>query len=242
MLTYTPGESVVHRLDARSKLAFQLGFATAAFAHPTPTWLAGLAAVAALGLALARLSPVRVLREYWFVFVLLLSSPVVASVSLSSPWVVPSRAVDPLLAVSRVGLILFVSAVYVHTTPVRETRAAIQRHVPGKTGRLLGVGVALTLRFVPVLTRDLQSVRDAIRARGGENRSVVDRGRRLGTVGLSRALERADRLSVALRARCFSWNPTPPQMAFSGGDYVVLAGGVGLGIAGVVPVVAGVVG
>ena len=235
MLTYEPDGTPAHRLDARAKMAFQVGFAVAAFARPTPRRLVALGVVAAAALVAARLSPVAVIRGYWFVFLLLLGSPVVAAVSLGPPWVVPDRAVGPLLAVSRVGLVLFVGAAYVRSTPVRETRAAVQRHVPGRTGQLLGAGVALTFRFLPVLRRDLLTVRAAIRARGGDRRSVLDRARRIATVGLVRALERSDRLAVALRARCFAWNPTLPDERLSAADYPVIATGALLALSPLVP-------
>jgi len=222
MLSYRAGETFAHRLDARSKLACQFGFSIAAFVRPTPRRLLALAVLAALVLLAGRLSPLAVARSYRFVFVLLLLAPVSAGVSLTQPLLVLERAVPSLLAVSRVALVLFVGAVYVRTTPVRESRAVIQRYVPGRTGQLLGVGVALTFRFVPVLRRDLLSVSDAIRARGGQNRSIVDRAKRIAVVGLARALDRSDRLSVALRARCFAWNPTPPAMSFGRWDYPVL--------------------
>ena len=228
MLTYRPGETVAHRLDARSKLACQFGFAVAAFAGPTPQRLAALGALAGLALALGRLSPVAVARSYRFVLLLLALSPLSAVVALTPPYVDLSRAVEPTLAVSRVVLVLAVAAVYVRTTPVRETRAVIQRYIPGRTGQALGVGVGLTFRFLPVLRRDLLSVWEAIQARGGETRSVVDRARRIAVVGLARALSRSDRLSLALRARCFAWNPTPPEMAFGRWDYPALVLGVAL--------------
>jgi len=223
MLTYTPGETVVHRLDARSKLACQFGFAVAAFAAPTPRRLAALSVVAGLALLAGRLSPFRVVRSYRFVLVILLFSPLSAVVSLTPPSLDLSRAAGPLLAISRVVLVLAVAAVYVHTTPVRETRAVIQRYVPGRTGQALGVGVGLTFRFLPVLRRDIRAVREAIQARGGETRSVVDRAQRIAVVGLARALDRSARLSLALRARCFAWNPTPPEMQFARRDYPVVA-------------------
>jgi biotin transport system permease protein len=236
MLTYEPGATVAHRLDARAKLAFQVGFAVAAFARPTPPRLAGLAVLTAGVLAAGRLSPVRVLRAYRFVLVVLALGPLSAVVVLGPPWLALDRALAPTLAVARVVLVLFVSAVYVRTTPVRATRAAIQRHVPGRLGQALGVGVAITFRFLPVLRRDLLSVRDAIRARGGQRRSVVDRAQRIAVVGLARALGRADRLSVALRARCFAWNPTPPAMAFGRRDYPVVALAVALAVSAFVTV------
>jgi biotin transport system permease protein len=227
-ITYEADATPVHALDARAKLVFQIGFAVAAFAQQTPAWLAGVGLLAVVALALSRLSPIRVLSAYWFVFVLLGSGVVFQVVTLGPPWIRPVRAVDPSLQVASVAFVLFVSAAYVRTTPVRETRAAIQRHVPGRLGLLLGVGVALTFRFIPVLRRDLETVIEAMRARLGNRRGVVDRARRIGITGLSRAFTRADRLSLALRARCFAWNPTLPALRYRRRDYLVTALGLAL--------------
>lgn len=230
MLTYEPGSTVAHRLDPRSKLAFQFGFAVAAFAASS---LAGLAAMYAIGLGAllaARLSPVRALRAYWFVLAVLTLGPLLGGVTLGPPWFRVEGALTSLRSVARIVPILLVSAAFVHSTPVRDTRAAIQRTVPGRFGQLLGVGVALTFRFVPVVRADVGRIRDAIRARGGDRRSARDRATRLATLSLVRALDRADRLSLALQARCFAYNPTLPELQFSRLDVVVLALSAGLAI------------
>ncbi|WP_123532874.1 energy-coupling factor transporter transmembrane component T family protein [Halosimplex salinum] len=228
MLTYEPGDSVAHGLDPRGKLAVQFGLAITVFAYPTPAGFAvgGLVAVAAL--AAGRLSPVSVLRAYWVVFAFLAVGPILGGVALGDPWFRVGPALDSLRSVARVVPVVFVSAVYVRTTPVRETRAAIQRMVPGRVGRLFGVGVGLVFRFFPVVLGDLRAIRTAVRARGGERRPLRDRVRRILARGLQRSFLRADRLTLALRARCFAWNPTLPALRFRGRDYPVLALGLAL--------------
>jgi len=231
MLTYAPGDTLVHRLDPRSKLAFQVGFAIAAVAHPDPTWLAGLTALALAGLATAGLSPVRALFAYRLVLLMLAVGPVVAGLQPGPPWFRVPPSLASLRSVARVVPVLLVSAAYVHTTPIRDTRAAIQWAVPGRAGQVLGVGVGLTFRFVPVLRRDVARVREALAARGGDRRSLPDRVGRVGLRSAGRALDRADRLSVALRARCFAWNPTLPPLSFGAADALVTAAGLGLALA-----------
>jgi biotin transport system permease protein len=223
MITYEHDRTLLHRLDPRSKLLAQFGFAIAALAHTSVPTLGALTALALAALAVARLSPVRVLRTYWFVLVLLAMGPVFASLTLGPPWVVPEQGVGSVISGYRVVLVLCVSAAYVRTTPVRETRAAIQRHAPGRLGQLLGVGVALVFRFFPVLLSDLRRARLALRARAGEDLGTVEWLWRLALSGLTRAFERAETLSLALRARCFAWNPTLPHLQFSRVDYPVLA-------------------
>ena len=230
MLTYEPGETPAHRLDSRSKLAFQVGFAVAVFTHPRPAALAGMTLLALGVLAAARLSPLLVLRTSRFILLLLLVGAGVSAFVPGSPWIDPARGVDSLLAGYRVVLVLFVAGAYVRTTPVRETRAAVQRHLPGRAGPLLGIGIALVYRFTPVLQGDLGRRRAAIRARGGERRSLVDRTRRMVQGGVRGVVARADTLSVALRARCFAWNPTLPPLRFRRADYPVVALGLLLAV------------
>lgn len=230
MMRYAPGTTVAHGLDPRSKLAFQAGFAIAAFAATSVAWLAAVYALAALALVAGRCSPVRVARDYRVVLAVLALAPVVAGVALGPPWIRPGPALDSLFAVLRVPPVIAVAAVYVRTTPVRDTRAAVQWLVPGRAGQLLGVGVSLVVRFVPLVVQDLRDVRTAMAARGGDRRPVTDRARRLFVRGLERAVARADRLAVALRARCFAWNPTLPELAFCRADYAVLGLGVALAV------------
>jgi biotin transport system permease protein len=224
MLSYEPGETVAHRLDPRSKLAFQIGFAVAVFTAPTTEWLVAAAGLALLCPLAARLSPLRALRAYWFVLLVLGLGPVVGGLAPGPPWFRTGAAVESLRAVARIPPVLLVSAAFVRSTPVRDTRAAVQRTVPGRAGQLLGVGVALTVRFVPVVRDDVGRIRDAIRARGGETRSLRFRARRIATLSLLRGLARSDRLAVA-------YNPTLPRLRFSRLDYPVLALSLALALA-----------
>lgn len=218
MLRYEPGTTVVHALDPRTKLAVQIGFTIAAFAHTTPEGLAVLTAVALAIMATARLSPLATLYDVRFVLPILVVAPLFEGLTLGPPWFSVAEARFPALASYRVLLILFVSAAYVHTTPTRESRAAIQWLVPGKAGQFLGMGVAFVFRFLPVLIDDLQRAREAMQARLGTERPLTERMQLVATAGLRRAFARSDALSLALRARCYAWNPTLPRLALGRWD------------------------
>lgn len=222
MLSYESGSSIAHRLDPRSKLAVQFGFAGAAFAYTTPRGLAVLTVLALGILAVARVSPLRALYAFRFFLPFLVAGPLIEAATIGSPWFVIDRAVQPALASYRVLLVVFVAAAYIVTTPARESRAAIQWLVPGKAGQFLGTAVALVFRFLPLLRGDLARARDAVRARCGEDRPVTDRIRIVATAGLQRAFDRADHLALAMRARCFAWNPTLPPLSLGALDWLVL--------------------
>lgn len=224
-LAYVPGDTLFHRLDPRTKLCWQIGFAAAAYAYTTPRGLAILTIFAVGSLWLAG-GGFRDLWSYRAAFPVLAVAPIVAGVTLGSPWVRPDRAVDTALASYRVLSILVVAAGYVRSTPVRDSRAAIQHTVPGRAGQFLGAGVALVFRFLPLLRRDLTTAREAVRVRVGSKRPVTDRIQIVATAGINRMFGRADRLGTALAARCFAWNPTLPQLVFGRRDLPVLAASV----------------
>lgn len=233
-LTYRPGESPAHALDPRAKLAVQAAFAVAAFAHTTPRGLAVLTAVAGVVLLAARLSPA-VLREFAAVLPFVVGAPVVAAVRLGPPWVDPGAAVAPALASYRVVLLLLVSAAYVATTSPRESRAALQHTIPGRVGVVAGAGVGFVLRLFPSLQRDLGRIREAQAARLGSERSTLARVRLAGVTGLRRVFRRADTFALALRARCFAWNPTLPELELRARDLPALALSVALAAWAAVP-------
>ena len=215
MLSYEPGDTLAHRLDPRTKLGFQLAFVAAAFAHTTPGGLAALSLLALAALAVAGVGPRAVLREFRLVIPFLAAGPVIEAVRFGPPWFVPGDAVAPALASYRTLLLLALAVVYVRTTPIRHSEAAVAWALPGRVGRLAALGVGLVFRFLPLLQADLARAREASRARLGTERPVHDRVRLIASAGLGRALGRADRLAVALRARCLSWEPTPPDLRAS---------------------------
>ncbi|SEP08525.1 biotin transport system permease protein [Halorientalis persicus] len=222
MLSYEPGTTFAHALDPRTKLAFQAGFAVAAFAYTTPRGLAILSALALAALAAARRSPLAAAYDFRFAAPILLAAPLLEGLVLGPPWFSLAQARFPALASYRVVLLLLVSAAYVYTTSARDSRAAIQWLVPGRPGRFLGLGVAVVFRFLPVLVADLRRARAAMQARLGTDRSLAERIRIVTTAGLRRVDARADALALALQARCVAWNPTLPRLALSRRDAPVL--------------------
>lgn len=225
---YEPGDSLAHRLDPRSKLLVQFGFAAAAFAHTTPRGLAAATCLTALVLLAARTSPIAALTDVRVALPLLVAGPLLEGLTLAPLGFSIAEARFPALASYRTVLFLLVAAAYVRTTPVRDSRAAIQRTVPGKPGQILGLGVGFVFRFLPVLRADLSRLREASRARLGTNRPVRERMRLTTIGGLRRAFRRSDTFTLALRARCLSWNPTLPAIRLGWLDAPALAVGTGL--------------
>ncbi|WP_435067879.1 energy-coupling factor transporter transmembrane component T family protein [Haloplanus sp. C73] len=221
-------DTVVHRLDPRTKLFVQAAVAIAAFAHTTPRGLLALTGFALAVCWLAATPVLASLRSYRAFLPFLVAAPVVEGLTLGGPWFVLADAVTPALASYRVLLLLLVSTAYIRTTRVRASRAAIQSLLPGRAGVVLGAGVGFVLRFLPLLREDLSTIRSAMDARLGSTRSLRERIRLVGVTGLRRVFARADRFALALQARCFAWNPTLPPLAPTWRDAPAVAVGVAL--------------
>lgn len=235
--SYVPDDSVAHRLDPRTKLLVQVAFAAAAYAYTTATGLALLTPLAAACVRAAGGSIRETAWGYRWAAPVLLIAPLLAGATLGAPWFRIDRAIVTGFASYRVGLILLVAGAFVRSTSARESRAAIQRTIPGRPGQFLGIGVGLVFRFLPLLRRDLVTARDAMQARGGEQLPVRERMRIVATTGIDRAFSRADRLALALNARCLAWNPTLPRLRFRRIDVGGLAVAGGLLVATAVAVV-----
>ncbi|MFC7172468.1 energy-coupling factor transporter transmembrane component T family protein [Haloplanus litoreus] len=227
-LRYVADDTPVHRLDPRTKLFVQAAVAVAAFAHTTPRGLVVLTAFAGGVCRLAATPILSSLRTYRAFLPFLVAGPLVEGVTLGAPWFVPADAVTPALASYRVILLLLVSTAYIRMTRVRESRVAIQWLLPGRAGVVLGAGVGFVLRFLPVLRDDLSTIRSAMDARLGSERSLRERIRLIGVTGLRRVFVRADRFALALQARCFAWNPTLPALSPTWWDGPAVAVGVAL--------------
>ena len=216
------------RLDPRTKLALQAGLAVAVFVHTTPRGLAVATILVAAATLRVGVSPVQLLRPYVFLAPFLVAGPLFGAVRLGPPWFVLADAVGPALASYRTLLLVTVGGLYVRTTPVRESEAAVQRLVPGRAGRLLGVALGLVFRFLPLVRRELTATRAAMRLRLAEERPLHERFQLLTTTTLTRTFRRADRLADALRARCLAWNPTLPELRFGLADAAGLVGALAL--------------
>lgn len=235
-----PGRrTVAHRLDPRTKLLLQVSFAVAAFSRTDVAGLLVLTMLAAGIVVGAGLPIAGTLGQYRLALLLLTVAPIVEFVGPFEPGFAVQEGGRTALASYRVLLILLVGAAFIHTTSLREARAAIQWFVPGRPGQVLGVGLAFVGRFLPLLRDDLRRQRQAMRARAGRARPRRERMRFLAVGGANRALRRGDRFADALKGRCFAWNPTLPALAYTridiGGGVliVVLAAVAVLGVTGV---------
>lgn len=195
---YVPRVSAVHRVPAGGKLLALATLGVLLLVVPTlPVTAAALTGVLIAGLVLARLpvsvftGQVKVLR--WWLAALFVVD-----------WVVVDLATG-VLAVIRLLALVLAATVVTATCRVTELVAVVERicaplRLVGVRPARIGLVLAMTLRFIPVVAERAHRIREARAARGGTVRGV----RALAVTSvplLVQVLQLAHTLSEALDAR-----------------------------------------
>ncbi|MEU2350100.1 energy-coupling factor transporter transmembrane component T [Modestobacter sp. NPDC049651] len=167
---YVPGASRVHRSPAGAKLLALVALSVLLFAVPrVPVAGAALVAVVLLGLVGARLPAALLARQVRTVRWWLLALFVVT-------WVVGDLA-GAVLVVLRLLALVLAAAVVTATSRVTELVTVVEwlcapLRVLGVRPARIGLLVAMTLRFIPLVAERADRVREAQAARGGSARGV----------------------------------------------------------------------
>ncbi len=249
---YTP-HAPAARVDARVKLILLLLATVGVFSAQSPVVLSAWAVVLFGALGAARMRPSRILsamRPVAIVLTFTLIANLVscdgrATIELAGPvGLDPAGGLRGLLAVVRIALLVgFSLVVAASTTGTQLSDACVRLLRPcarwGVPVGPLGTVLSLALRFIPLVSEELNRIRLAQRARGAsfDNGTVIER---IGVwasvltplmIGLFR---RADRLAEAMSARCYdavSAGRLPAPRPLGSLDRRVLVVGTGLAIA-----------
>lgn len=249
---YTP-HTPAARADARVKLILLLLATVGVFSAQSPVVLLAWAVVLFGALGAARMRPSRILRAMRPVAIVLAFTLIAnlvscdgrAMIELAGPvGLDPAGGLRGLLAVVRIVLLVgFSLVVAASTTGTQLSDACVRLLRPcarwGVPVGPLGTVLSLALRFIPLVSEELNRIRLAQRARGAsfDNGTVIER---IGVwtsvltplmIGLFR---RADRLAEAMSARCYdavSAGRLPAPRPLGSLDRRVLVVGTGLAIA-----------
>ena len=158
---YIPGDTWLHRMGAALKFALLVVFIIAVTALPTQPWHSFAALVFVLVLYVWARIPARVA---WRQLVPLL--PVLLFLGVFMVWQNGVQSALTLL----IGLLATIAAanLLTLTTPVEELLAALDRALApfGRTGELISLTIALTIRLIPLTLATANEVLAARKARG----------------------------------------------------------------------------
>ena len=241
---YFPGDTVVHRLDPRTKLILVIVFIVALFqANSWPGY--GLVTLAALGsMALAKIKPgtmFKGVKPMLFIIALtaLLNIFYTAGTPVLPGWIITwegiARAVQMIL---RIVLLISGTFLLTYTTsPIALTDGLElllgplkKLHVPVHEMTIM---MSMALRFIPTLISETDKIMSAQKARGAdfETGSLVRRAKALLPILVPlfvSAFRRADELAVAMESRCYhggEGRTRMKQLKLAGRDYAALAMG-----------------
>lgn len=251
---YVPGDSAVHRLEARAKMGLAAAFTVLLFTVEGFTGLAVAAAAVAGAIAVSGV-PVKIaLRGVRVVSFILAFTILVHALRINPATVALVRigpvAVDPeglvtglFFAVRIVLLVVGTSLLTLTTSPVRFAEGLEHLMRPldrfGFPSGDVAMMLTVALRFIPTTAEEAEKIVVAQTARGAR----FDRG---GPIARSRAyipvlvplfvglFRRADELATAMESRCYRGGVGRTRMSesrFSGRDWATLVTGAGLMIA-----------
>ncbi|MEA1946997.1 MAG: energy-coupling factor transporter transmembrane component T [Thermodesulfobacteriota bacterium] len=227
------GSSVLHGLDVRFKLIFLVLISFASLKAYTVA-LSVLTLVLVASLLHAQLTFKSILKTFRYVFVLLafifiarvLSTPGSVVAEFKAISITREGIYDGALICWRLVIVVLTGLAFVLTTRPSEIKAAVEwllNPFPFIPSKRIATMMSLVVRFIPVIFDQARETADAQRARGVDNRkNPVYRLRKLGIPLMRRTFERADKLAVAMEARCYSENRTDPWLCARLRDWAAL--------------------
>jgi len=234
-LSYRPGHSVLHRLDVRFKILFVVLVSLASL----KAWVTGLfilTSVLMIALIHTGLHLKSTLKTLRYVFFLLLFVFIARALSVPGSKVIAFKFIsvtreglfEGALVCWRLVVVIMTGLSLILTTRPSEIKAAVDwtlNPVPLIPGKRIATMMGLIVRFVPVIFEQAKETSAAQRARGVENRkNPVYRLRIFGIPFMRRIFERADKLALAMEARCYSENRTDPRLSSGLKDWLALLG------------------
>lgn len=231
--SFQPGNSLLHRLDVRFKLLFLILISLVSLTGGT----AGLGILTGLVTALiiqSRLPLKSGFKELRFFLIFLtlilaarmLTTPGTALIEFNSISITRQGLISGMLICWRLLIIALAGFLFVFTTPSSEIKAAVEwslKPVSFLPGKRIATMMGLIARFIPVILNQARETAEAQRARCVEYRkNPFYRIVRLGIPLIRRTFEQADRLIVAMEARCYSEKRTDPTLCATRIDWIAL--------------------
>jgi energy-coupling factor transport system permease protein len=240
---YMPGESLMHRLDPRTKMLVSLGIIIVLFVVSNTLAYALLAVPILLAIAISGV-PVKLifrsLRPLTFIMVLtfvlhLFMDPGEVLFSIGRITATDQGLRLGIVTVVRLTLLVLATSIVTMTTsPIAFTDGLERLLAPfarlGLPAHELAMMMTIALRFIPTLLEETDKIMKAQMARGAdfESGNIAKRAKAMIPILVPlfvSAFRRADELAVAMEARCYRGGEGRTrlrELAFSGEDLAVL--------------------
>jgi energy-coupling factor transporter transmembrane protein EcfT len=230
---FRAGSSVLHGLDVRFKLLFLVLISLISLkAYPVSLSVLTLVLLAPLLHAQGSLKSIFKTFRYFFIFLgfiffaRALSVPGSSVMEFKAVSITREGLYEGAIICWRLVIVVLTGSAFVSTTRPSEIKAAVEwllNPFPFIPAKRVATMMSLIVRFIPVIFDQARETADAQRARGVENRkNPLYRLKKLGIPLMRRTFERADKLAVAMEARCYSETRTDPGLCARPRDWAAL--------------------
>lgn len=245
---YFPGNTIIHRLDPRTKLLFTLLFIVALFLCKTVVGYAIVAAVLAVCILLSKIKPAAIwqgMKPILLIIVITAMLNILYTTGEGEPlfqfWIFriyPEGFLTAFYMILRITLLITCTFLLTYTTspilltdglelllgPLKKLHAPIHE---------LSMMMSIALRFIPTLIEETDKIMSAQKARGAdfETGNLFQKARALVPLLVPlfiSAFRRADDLAIAMECRCYHGGEGRTrlrQLRYTPVDYLVLAVG-----------------
>lgn len=239
---FFPGDTIVHRLDPRTKLLWVILYIVALFNAYDWTSYALVLAVTAACIAASKIRPATILRGLKpLILVIALTAVLNIFYTDGTPvlpgWIITWEGIKKaFLLVLRIMMLISGTFLLTYTTsPIALTDGMELLFGPLKKLKVpvheMAMMMSMALRFIPTLTEETDKIMSAQKARGAdfETGSLLQRAKALLPILVPlfvSAFRRADELAVAMESRCYHGGEGRTRMKtlrMASRDWVALA-------------------
>ena len=216
---YFPGDTIVHRLDARTKLILVVLYIVALFqSNGWVSYIAVLLATAAC-MALSQIKPATIFKGLKpMLFIIALTAALNMFYTQGTPiipgWIITWEGIEKAVMMSvRIILLIVGTFLLTYTTsPIALTDGLEILLNPLKKIKVpvheMSMMMSMALRFIPTLIEETDKIMSAQKARGAdfETGNLVQRAKALLPILVPlfvSSFRRADELAVAMESRCY---------------------------------------
>jgi len=244
---YFPGNTIVHRLDPRTKLALTLLYITALFMASGFPAYALMLVVLLTCLFLSKIKPKTAVRGLRPVMIIIVFTVVLQvffirgeTIIFEYRFIVVSQEglLTAVFMASRLIMLIIGTFLLTYTTsPIALTDGLETILNPLKKIRMpiheLAMMMSIALRFIPTLIDETDKIMSAQKARGAdfETGGLIKRAKAIIPLIIPlfiSAFRRADELAIAMESRCYHGGEGRTRMKvlkMAAGDFVALLGG-----------------
>lgn len=229
---FKPGQTLLHRLDPRTKQALLIGLSLASlWGNLTFVVLFTVVMIFCFNAAGMRIRRLIIEIRYFLFFLCFVFG--VRAITFTGGWI-PSIRADiagaALIVCWRLLLVVIMGVLLMATTRSADIRAALVwylKPLPVVDEKMAATMVGLVVRFLPVILFQGAEIADAQRSRGIERRkNPLIRLMRFTIPLFRRVFLSADELAVAMQARCYSEQRTLPELSFTWRDSMAIGVGI----------------